>query len=115
AELSCDEDRSVLRMLGAQLRVLIDEDGGKAIRDAACAIRIAVGVRQDERIEAPRFGGRSDRLGNGDIDLASNLRSLVVVRRAGAEALLGDDPLENHRAEQLLRDRAQSLLVVERG
>src|SRR5262249_20315748 len=94
------------------LGVLVDEDRHQAIGDVTSASGRRVSVRNQKTVEGPTLGEQCDRFGDGDFDRVSELGDQLVVARL-TEALRFDHLGENRRAEELLRNGTQPLLIAE--
>ena len=110
----------VLRAVGLELRVLLDEDRGDAVGDALRAFGIPVGVAEVEEVDAAgRVGTAVQADGRRHLDV---LREVGPQRRRGlvgrlrlVQVLLADDAIEHGRAEQQLLDRALPLDRIHRA
>jgi hypothetical protein len=113
-QLRGNERRRVLGLLFARLRRFVDEDRREAVRHALCPRRIGIRIRHQERVELARFVDQRHRVRNRDGHRRSEPADQLVVRRPGGETLLARDARQDGRRQQLLREGAHPLGVVER-
>ena len=110
------ELRRVLRPHLARAGGHVHEDLGQPVGDPLRRLGRAVGVGDDEHVEARAVLRRGDRLGKRDrLDApAQALHRRLEIRLHDVEVLVLGDAREDLRREELLRDGADALLAVER-